>query len=384
MYLDHSLLDSNGFWKDHEKVRNSRGYISLVDSLEASGLVLLESQLSEICFLLYASYNLGINEEFIQASGGNTSLKISHYILVKASGTKLSNCLDENIFILLDLETFNSSDLKFTPSKDVCGSELRPSIEAAFHSLIDKKFVIHTHPIDLIRASLNDAELQARSNNIKGYHPILINYFKPGNKLAFAIKECLQNHRDVYYVLKNHGLLYGCEFGQDILDIHASIIENFSLKTQKLPNLNCSEPSDLDLAPLRKLGLDPYLSLVPEVNALAFNDSILNCFSKNAIFPDAVVFLGKYNVFLSNYPADWSPYSETLKLAKFLLIKDVGVVILNCTSESSIKTVELFLKIHFLIYSGLANYDKINNLTDEQVNELLNWDAEKYRQSMLK
>lgn len=379
-----SALASHSLTVRYKEIYDSRGFLAIAESLEFAGLILSKTDKEDIASLLYASHLLGRNEDFIQASGGNTSLKISHYILVKASGKKLCDCLDENIFILLDTKSFDRSNFRFMPSQDICGSELRPSIEAAFHCLVDQKFVIHTHPIDLIRSTLDDSQLQNKLNQSSQYSPVVIDYYKPGAELAAAINDQLQNQKDIYYILKNHGLLYGCEDGAKIVDIHSKIIEKFSPDRLKLPIKYQADSIKPHLNSLEKLGLNAYASLVDQVNALAFNDKMIECLSEKAIFPDAVVFLGNHNLFLNEIPYDWAPYATDLKSAKFILIKDLGVIVVNALSKSARENVELFLKIHFRIFSCLTSFDNINYLTDCQVSELLNWDAEKYRQSMLK
>ena len=45
------------------------------------------------------SVNIGLNNRFIQVSGGNTSFKIGNKIWVKASGKQLKDANDEDIFV---------------------------------------------------------------------------------------------------------------------------------------------------------------------------------------------------------------------------------------------------------------------------------------------
>ena len=58
---------------------------------------------SEIFKLKELSAKLGNDLSLIQASGGNTSIKLDGKLLVKASGKKLKNALNEDIFVSLDL-----------------------------------------------------------------------------------------------------------------------------------------------------------------------------------------------------------------------------------------------------------------------------------------
>ena len=68
---------------------------------------------SEIFKLKELSAKLGNDLSLIQASGGNTSIKFDGKLLVKASGKKLKNALNEDIFVSLDLIKIFESKLKF-------------------------------------------------------------------------------------------------------------------------------------------------------------------------------------------------------------------------------------------------------------------------------
>ena len=58
---------------------------------------------NEIFKLKELSAKLGNDLSLIQASGGNTSIKLDGKLWVKASGKKLKNALNEDIFVSLDL-----------------------------------------------------------------------------------------------------------------------------------------------------------------------------------------------------------------------------------------------------------------------------------------
>ena len=59
---------------------------------------------TEIFKLKKLSAKLGNDLSLIQASGGNTSIKLDGKLWVKASGKKLKNALNEDIFVSLDLK----------------------------------------------------------------------------------------------------------------------------------------------------------------------------------------------------------------------------------------------------------------------------------------
>ena len=114
---------------------------------------------SEIFKLKELSAKLGNDLSLIQASGGNTSIKLDGKLLVKASGKKLKNALNEDIFVSLDLikirnELAINKSKKELNFKNICGSSLRASIETSMHAIMPYKVVLHTHSVDTIAISL--------------------------------------------------------------------------------------------------------------------------------------------------------------------------------------------------------------------------------------
>jgi len=51
------------------------------------------------------SQKLGSNSSLVQAAGGNTSIKSSKSMLIKASGTWLINSKEEEVFVEVDLSS---------------------------------------------------------------------------------------------------------------------------------------------------------------------------------------------------------------------------------------------------------------------------------------
>lgn len=56
------------------------------------------------------SYKLGSNLSLVQAAGGNTSMKSNNSMLIKASGTWLSNSLKKDVFVEVDLNSIKKKN----------------------------------------------------------------------------------------------------------------------------------------------------------------------------------------------------------------------------------------------------------------------------------
>ena len=74
---------------------------------------------NEIFKLKELSAKLGNDLSLIQASGGNTSIKLDGKLWVKASGKKLKNALNEDIFVSLDLKKITNELSKITLKKNL-------------------------------------------------------------------------------------------------------------------------------------------------------------------------------------------------------------------------------------------------------------------------
>ena len=173
---------------------------------------------SEIFKLKELSAKIGNDLSLIQASGGNTSIKLDGKLLVKASGKKLKNALNEDIFVSLDLikirnELAINKSKKELNFKNICGSSLRASIETSLHAIMPYKVVLHTHSVDTIAITLLSNSYNYFDKLMKDINWKFIPYFKPGITLAKAISKEFQDNPNPanVLVLANHGLVVGEE-----------------------------------------------------------------------------------------------------------------------------------------------------------------------------
>ena len=169
---------------------------------------------SEIFKLKELSAKLGNDLSLIQASGGNTSIKLDGKLFVKAYGKKLKNALNEDIFVSLDLikirnELAINKSKKELNFKNICGSSLRASIETSLHAIMPYKVVLHTHSVDTIAISLLSNSYNYLDKLMKDINWKFIPYFKPGITLAKAIAKEFQDNPNPanVLILANHGLV---------------------------------------------------------------------------------------------------------------------------------------------------------------------------------
>ena len=94
---------------------------------------------------------IGRNPLLVQGAGGNISVKHERKLYVKASGKRLAEANNEDIFVTVDLH----NQLSLCEQGDFrvrweCSNKLsnRPSIETILHAVLPQRFVLHLHAIN--------------------------------------------------------------------------------------------------------------------------------------------------------------------------------------------------------------------------------------------
>jgi uridine kinase/ribulose-5-phosphate 4-epimerase/fuculose-1-phosphate aldolase len=156
------------------------------------------------------SEGVGEDVELCQDMGGNVSVKMSHNLmLIKSSGTRLKDARQTNSFSVIDYvkvakssitddETLNST------VKDclMLHRQKRPSMEAGFHTLLNK-YVVHAHPIYLtLILCLNNSKdiIRELYSNFQ-----YIEYASPG--FCLYDKVCFLDADAKLIFLENHGVI---------------------------------------------------------------------------------------------------------------------------------------------------------------------------------
>ena len=324
----------------------------------------------EILKIKELSYRIGKDLSLIQASGGNTSIKVEEFMWVKASGKQLKNALNENIFVAVDFKIIrkklaidnSNRDTKFS---NICGSNLRPSIETSLHAVMSNKVVIHTHPVDVIAITLLKDSLDFLKKNLIGINWKFIPYYKPGIPLAKGIIKELKIDPPNVLILANHGLVVGEETVEKAEELHSEIISRLRKKTriQKMPNI---DELNLIVDKIPNSRLPRY----PVIHSLATDKTSFKRVQNNSPFPDHLVFCGRRPLIMKK--------NQDIKQNIYGIIKGVGVVLFDgstiATEEMLMAQAEVFLRI--------PPNKNINYLSDEQCDEILNLESEKYRKNL--
>lgn len=162
--------------------------------------------------------------DYVQATGGNISVKDGDSIIIKKSGFAMSETTTDKGYIICSLEklqsVFNSSNDDVTSS--ILSGDLpgRPSMEVFFH-MIPCKYIIHIHPTAFMKylCSPNFGRLKTMFKD-----ELFIPYLQPGRPLAEAIFREYSSQQIIF--LANHGVI----FLGDSLETLVKNIQNAFLK----------------------------------------------------------------------------------------------------------------------------------------------------------
>jgi rhamnose utilization protein RhaD (predicted bifunctional aldolase and dehydrogenase) len=332
----------------------------------------LEKQVKAFCA------QIGADQLLVQGAGGNVSWKDGDTLWIKASGTWLAEAELKEIFVPINLTSLQMAltEQNFSVKPEVMNkSGLRPSIETLLHALMPHRVVIHLHAVEIL-AHLVQANARQKITKIvgKAVKWIYVDYFKPGAVLARAVSEQLATRTDADVVfLGNHGVVVG---GKDIEDVVATL-NTLILKLGSNTTLSLIEQSSSTReADFLACGYVPFVD--KEVGSLAINEVLINRLRNEwALYPDHVVFLGAEAVILEKNFSMIELNKIACSKPPFIFASHNGVFEnLEATPAQRSQ-----LRCYFDVIARQGGAEKLIKLTDEQVSELLDWDAEKFRQS---
>jgi len=326
--------------------------------------------------------NIGADPMLVQGAGGNVSWKENDLLWVKASGTCLSDAAIKDIFVSVKLfylqKEISRGNFSVQPELD-SESKLRPSIETLLHALMPQAVVMHLHAIEILAHLVRKNYLDKFDTLLDAYNNINwlnVGYYKPGPELAKAVSESLGNNQDINVIfLQNHGVVIGGETVEEVDDIlrilisamSTAMIEKSAINPPKLPsriNNNDTKYFPIEDAALHQLATDRIM-----YNRLG---------SDWALYPDHVVFLGAFAHKYEDAGSFREELSGCKKSPELVFIKDTGVFVTRGFTEAK----RAQLRCYYDVIIRQPQKGSVNPLANEQIAELLNWDAEQYRMNM--
>jgi rhamnose utilization protein RhaD (predicted bifunctional aldolase and dehydrogenase) len=321
---------------------------------------------------------IGADSMLVQGAGGNVSWKDGDTLWVKASGTWLANAKDEDIFVPVDLHALQkeikAGDFSVTP-KVKGESKLRPSIETLLHALMPHRVVVHLHAIEVLAYLVRKntaSEIKEKLGLLTRW--AIVSYKKPGAPLAKAVAKVLERSPNTQIILlQNHGVVIG---GEDVAEVECQLKQLQSNIDDRL--FHFTETTKIPT--VIKLGNNQnYLPVdIPDIHCLAVDPILYKRVKMDwALYPDHVVFLGH-----KSYCYDTLKLlnQEKKLLPELIFVKNVGVF-----SKATLSIAKLAqLKCYLDVIMRQSKQASLKILSKQEITQLLDWDAEQYRQRFVK
>jgi rhamnose utilization protein RhaD (predicted bifunctional aldolase and dehydrogenase) len=329
--------------------------------------------------LIELSARVGANLDLVQAGGGNTSIKETGTLWVKASGKWLSRAAEEDMFLpvpMADIEGHLATlDEKFPEYRTPAGVALRPSVETAVHAVMPQKVVIHVHSVRTIAWA-------ARAHGQDGVTPLLaglnwswIPYTHPGIPLAVRIQEERARRPDVL-ILENHGLVVAAEECEGAERLLHNVERRLDSQTRPAGTPDFERLGQLTQGSQWEVAEDS------ESHSLAISEVSCRIAGGGTLFPDQCVYLGPAAATVETgdtLDAAARRYQTRYDFTPAVLLVTGAGVVTRRNMKRAAHELLLCLKrvIERIPAEAQATY-----LPASQVARLMNWDAEKYRIAM--
>ncbi|MEO0484493.1 MAG: class II aldolase/adducin family protein [Pseudomonadota bacterium] len=302
------------------------------------------------------SARLGQDPLQVQGPGGNTSIKGGGVMWIKASGTELANAERDQIFVAVDhkaalAEANGAGDGSCKSTGLDPAVTLRPSIETTFHAALDQPVVAHTHSVAVLTHAISPEGREAARDKLADLPFVMVPYAKPGLPLTREILARVGAETRVV-ILQNHGLICFGPTVDEVSETLAEVERRLDMPAREsAPAPTSAAPDGFDWAAESWLAADP-------LAAARATDG--------TYYPDHVVFLGP------RLPrADHGAQPPAILADGGVLIRhgstDAQRAMLTCLSDVLRRVPEAWT---------------VEPIGAEAEAELLDWDAEKYRQAL--
>lgn len=324
----------------------------------------------------------GADPMHIQGAGGNASIKSGDVMWIKASGTLLADALAKDIFVATDLGRIRRALQCGDPVADQPaaflipgGGTLRPSIETSLHAVFDDRVVLHSHCIHTIAHAVRQDARDLLAAKLEDFDWAYVDYTKPGANLARDVRAALSPTTNVV-VLGNHGLIVAGDSADAVQALQHRVHNALSRHpgATATPDLNrlraLSDGSDYDPpgdTALHQLALDP--NRMVQVTG-------------GSLYPDHVIFCGMAVTALqqgdSVEDVERRVTDSGAPPPAWIIVPGAGVILRKDASMPA----KVMMRCLADVMARVPPEAPLTYLTTDQNLELLNWDAEKYRQSL--
>lgn len=330
--------------------------------------------------LIDLSARIGADPLLVQGGGGNTSLKREDVLWVKASGTWLAQARERDIFVSLPLanvrEALRHEDGETRLAALGSGLALRPSIETSLHALLPHALVAHVHSVNTIAWAIRADAQERLATLLNGLNWAWIPYRRPGYPLTQAVAQVLSAQSPDVLVLANHGLVVGAGNRADVEALLAEV-ERRVARPERIAA--ASQPQRLSAVN----DLQWALPDIESVHGLATDAHALAIAREGVLYPDHAVFLGHCAAVVEPGEALSDAVARTTQASgvapAFALVPGAGVLTVPGLSVGA----QAMLQCLALVALRVREDDGLVRLGEQDVAALIDWEAEKYRRSLV-
>ncbi|HEY7306860.1 MAG TPA: class II aldolase/adducin family protein [Bryobacteraceae bacterium] len=331
---------------------------------------------AEIAALLDLSARLGDNSLLVQASTGNTSIKLDGTLWIKASGKWLADARQQEILVpvpLSEVQAHMRRGNDFLPA--YCGRSgvlLKSSIETAMHAVLPHRVVIHVHSISAIAWAVRSDGPAHLKERLAGLNWQWIPYVPSGLPLAREIeKRLLPSVCPSVFVLANHGLVISgdtCGASEALL---RDVEDRLAIVPRRAPEPDCALLTAIATRSRWRVPTDRAM------HALATDSICQRLHAGGVLFPCQAMFLeSERTVFRSNARSAKAPRrSRRDDSLPFWIIDGSGVLI----SESISRTECAMLSALVQVLQRLDQSAPVRYLTRSEIENFMRSGSRRYR-----
>lgn len=341
---------------------------------------------------LTLSHIAGSRADYVQGGGGNTSVKLEDGTMaIKASGFCLKDIQMDNGFAMLNgaalrkfyrenqpeqFEDCEKTGAQCTKDNTLAVEglpQLRPSVEAGFHSIL-KTFVLHTHSVyaNLAACAVEGKEIAAKAFATAPYSWGWVDYQDPGAKLAFAIRDEMDRVEKetgkvpAVILMQNHGIIVHDDDALTTLAIHSDanvrLAAQFGLAENAFPAIEVEA-----LAGGVYRAATPYLTA--QLKDCKYTQEQLIA---EPLYPDQMVFL------TGTYFQDQEGIDEGQAVAS----TSNGEMVMRMGAGKALTLTETLTAVFFIMNTIQKAGYTVSTMSDAARNFISNWESEKYRKAM--
>jgi rhamnose utilization protein RhaD (predicted bifunctional aldolase and dehydrogenase) len=238
-----------------------------------------------------------------------------------------------------------------------------------------QKVVVHVHSVETISLAVQTNAEAILGERLRGLNWAFVPYRRPGLPLAQGIAEVLKPETDVV-VLGNHGLVVAASTVTEAGRLLMRVCGLLARPARPAPG------PDIDALLRLAAGSTYRLPAAFESHAVATDLTNCRIAATGSLYPDHVIFLGEGSVVAG--PQDNAEVVAVKWAAKgsgepaSILFPGKGILMRRDANAGA----EAMARCLADVTARVDEDARVRYLTAEENGELLNWDAEKYRQEL--